>query len=190
MKRETKRAQHRILFWVKKREVSLVITQTDREEDKGRDAAVLSKVEAAGKRPQRSLIHSTATLIHIMNTWRSCTSQTAQVGLPDLKDIMTVRTICQYNTCCCWTPTCLTLQPALALVSMYITLSSRAFLSAASTETCLPWSREGRGRGVECGVEGNTKKFKMTWREQSRKGNKKSKAKKKGRTEIRSNHRK
>lgn len=44
----------------KEREVSLVITHTDREDDKGRDAAVLCKGEAAGK--TRSPIHSTATL--------------------------------------------------------------------------------------------------------------------------------
>lgn len=62
MERETKRAQHRVLFfWLKKREVSLVKTQTDREGDEGREAAVLSKDEAAGEQLRRSLIHSTAT---------------------------------------------------------------------------------------------------------------------------------
>lgn len=44
----------------REREVSLVITHTDREEDKGRSAAVLSKDEAAGT--TRSLSHSSATL--------------------------------------------------------------------------------------------------------------------------------
>lgn len=56
-----------LVFWGwKKREVSLVITQTDREEDEGREAAVLSKDEAA-----RETTHSlnSRTLIHLVNTW-------------------------------------------------------------------------------------------------------------------------
>lgn len=73
VERETKRAQHRILFWVKKREreVSLVITHTDTEEDKGREAAVLSKDEAAGKKKNRiSFIPQPHSDPYIMNTWR------------------------------------------------------------------------------------------------------------------------
>lgn len=79
---------------------------------------------------------------------------------------------------------------------MYITLSSRAFLSAASTETCLPRSQEGMegggGWGGECCVEGNKIKKKIQndterteqWRQQ------KGKAEKQGRTHIQSNHKK
>lgn len=104
--------QNLFLGWKREREVSLVIT--DREEDKGREAAVLSKDEAAGKWLHRSPIHSTVALWSIYNEYMELyIFQTSQLGLPDLKDIGTCAGNSQDHlsvyTCCCWTPTCLTL---------------------------------------------------------------------------------
>lgn len=72
VERETKRAQHRILFWVKKREreVSLVITHGHRGRQKGEKLLCWVKMKQQEKKNRISFIPQPHSDPYIMNTWR------------------------------------------------------------------------------------------------------------------------
>lgn len=72
VERETKRAQHRILFWVKKREreVSLVITHGHRGRQKGEKLLCRVKMKQQEKKNRISFIPQPHSDPYIMNTWR------------------------------------------------------------------------------------------------------------------------